>query len=74
MSKYTAEYLTSCFEFLDDLRDSGITNMFGAGSYLCNEYGMSREESSEVLGMWMKTFSQDLSPSERAAKAQQVPA
>jgi len=44
--------------FLDKLQESGTTNMYGAGSYLQDEFGMSREESREVLKHWMKTYSE----------------
>lgn len=43
-------------EFLDDLRESGETNMFGAGVYLQAEFGLDRKESKEVLMYWMQTF------------------
>lgn len=45
--------------FLDDLRASGVTNMFGAGSYLRDAFPeLSRSEANEILSTWMKTFSQ----------------
>lgn len=43
--------------FLDKLRESGVTNMFGAGPYLVEAFGLSQSESHKVLGFWMKTFS-----------------
>jgi len=43
------------FTFLDDLRDSGETNMFGAGPYLSREFGLSKKEAREVLSNWMKS-------------------
>lgn len=46
------------FTYLDELRKSGVTNMFGAGMYLRDEFPeLSRSKSHEVLGEWMKTFS-----------------
>ena len=44
------------FDYLNELRESGETNMFGAGSYLQEEFGLSRKESREVLLAWMKSF------------------
>ena len=44
------------FEYLDDLRESGVTNMFGAGPYLQHEFGLSRNDAREVLKEWMFTF------------------
>jgi hypothetical protein len=44
-------------EYLDALRSSGVTNMFGARPYVSNEFpDLSEEESAAVLGYWMKTF------------------
>ena len=43
-------------EFLDDLRDNGITNMFGAGSYLEEAFDMSGREATYVLQQWMETY------------------
>lgn len=43
-------------EYLDDLRDSGVTNMFGAGAYVEREFGVSRKEASLIVGYWMESF------------------
>jgi hypothetical protein len=44
--------------FLDDLRESGVTNMFGASPYLKNEFSeLTEKECSKILTYWMKTFS-----------------
>lgn len=43
--------------YLDALRRSGVTNMYGAGPYLREEFGLTRDESHAVLGEWMRTFS-----------------
>jgi len=45
-------------EFLDGLRESGVTNMFGAGSYLKEEFGVNRAESHTILCYWMKLFAE----------------
>jgi predicted DNA-binding ribbon-helix-helix protein len=41
--------------YLDALRACGETNMFGAGSYLREEFGLTRDESHKVLSAWMKS-------------------
>jgi hypothetical protein len=41
------------FEFLNRLRESGATNMYGAASYLEYEYDMTRKEAKQVLLDWM---------------------
>lgn len=46
------------FRFLDALRESGETNMFGARPYLMDEFGVSEERASDILKRWMKTFGQ----------------
>ena len=52
------ETTTEYFEYLDDLRESGVTNMFGAGAFLQENFGIDRREAGAVLSMWMKTFSE----------------
>lgn len=44
------------FRYLDALRESGVTNMFGAGRYLEHQFALSRGDAAEVLGEWMRTF------------------
>ena len=44
------------FEYLDNLRESGGTNMFGAGAYVEDEFGLSRREAGDLLVEWMETF------------------
>lgn len=46
--------MSDVFEYLDDLRDSGITNMYGAGQYLQEEFGMNKYEAREALANWMR--------------------
>jgi len=46
------------FDYLDDLRESGETNMYGAGAYLQAEYGLDKATARKVLTKWMETFSE----------------
>ena len=47
------EYL----DYLDALRESGDTNMFGARPYLMEAYPeLTAAEASGILMSWMKTF------------------
>lgn len=49
----TEDYLL----FLDDLRDSGDTNMFAARPFLMAEFPeLSKKEAGEILTYWMQTF------------------
>lgn len=44
-------------DYLDELRESGVTNMFGARPYLMKEFpDLSKDEAGVVLLYWMKTF------------------
>lgn len=43
-------------EYLDDLREGGETNMFGAGSYLMKSFGLTSPVARDILMYWMKTF------------------
>jgi len=45
-------------EYLDDLRESGDTNMYGAGAYVQREFGVQIEDAREILVYWMDTFSE----------------
>ena len=47
-------------DFLIALRDSGITNMFGAAPYLQAEFGLDKREAREVLANWMRSFGESL--------------
>jgi len=44
------------YSFLDVLRDSGVTNMFGAAPYLVEEFGLKKAEARQVLSDWMKQY------------------
>ena len=43
------------FIYLDELRDSGVTNMFGAAPYLQREFGLEKREAREILAKWMQS-------------------
>jgi len=43
-------------DYLDKLRESGETNMFGAGQYLQWEFGLEKKEARIVLSEWMKSY------------------
>lgn len=44
------------FKYLDDLRESGETNMFGAAAYLQRDFDMTPKEAREWLVKWMGNF------------------
>jgi hypothetical protein len=41
------------FEFLDDLRETGQMNMFGAAPLIREVFGITRRRSQIVLSEWM---------------------
>ena len=45
------------YDFLNDLRDSGVTNMFSAGSFLMEEFNFDEETAVQWLSSWMQDFS-----------------
>jgi hypothetical protein len=51
--------LCDYFEYLDDLRESGETNMFGAAPYLARKFDMSLHEARPILRQWQDTFSDE---------------
>ena len=46
------------FEYLDNLRESGICNMFESPNHVQKEFGLDRYESRDIVKEWMMTFSQ----------------
>ena len=44
--------------YLDVLRDTGDTNMYGAGRYLEAEFGLNDGQARRVLVYWMTTYSE----------------
>jgi hypothetical protein len=46
-------------EYLDVLRESGATNMFGAGTWLESEFGLTKAVAREILFYWMDTFGKE---------------
>jgi len=50
------ELREECFAYLNELRESGETNMFGAGVYLQRYFGLTRYEAKDMVLDWMKNF------------------
>ena len=48
------EYLV----YLDDLRNSGITNMYGARPYLIGAFALDKNVARDILSYWMESFSE----------------
>jgi hypothetical protein len=56
------------FAFLDGLRESGETNMYGASAYLEDEFKMKRWDARKVLTAWMKSYDGENTINDRVAK------
>lgn len=52
------EKLKEYYNYLEQLRKSGSTNMFGASPYLESRFGLSRKEARDVLSDWMSNYDQ----------------
>ena len=46
------------YDYLIWLRDSGVTNMWGAAPYLAHNFGISRKEASAILVEWIESFNE----------------
>jgi hypothetical protein len=47
-------------EYLNVLRESGVTNMFGAAPYIVDEFeDLSRAEATRILKLWMGNFNME---------------
>lgn len=44
------------FLFLDQIREEGKINMFGAAAVLTEVYGLPKQEARDILFQWMDTF------------------
>lgn len=67
----TDEELTEAFEYLDELRSSGDTNMFGARAYIVHDLDWPKHEAGIALKAWMHTFDKVSTVQMRVSKAQE---
>tara|TARA_R100000664_G_scaffold13144_1_gene21105 strand:- start:5499 stop:5714 length:216 start_codon:yes stop_codon:yes gene_type:complete len=44
------------FLYLEELRESGETNMFGAAAYIQNEFNLDKKTSIKYLSDWMRSY------------------
>lgn len=50
------DFQEQVFDYLDKLRERGITNMFNATSYIRSTFGIDKFEANNLLKDWMKTY------------------
>ena len=49
------EHLT----YLDQLRASGATNMWGAGAYVQERFSVNKYDANKIVGYWKQTYGKD---------------
>jgi transposase InsO family protein len=52
------DMLDEMMEYLDMVRETDATNMYGAGPWLSNAYGLSKQDARAVLQHWMDTYNE----------------
>lgn len=52
---YNEEWI-EYYQYLEVLRESGVTNMFGASTYLVEDFGLKSREARKILGSWMENY------------------
>ena len=54
--RFSHEMKDEVFEYLEVLRESGETNMFGAGVYLQKHFELPKDKAIMYLTDWMKSY------------------
>lgn len=44
------------YVYLEELRQSGETNMFGSAPHLREEFGLGRREAIKIVASWMDNY------------------
>ncbi len=63
---YDFDQLVEAFAYLDDLRESGAVNMFGASKYVAQDLCHDNTTARSLVSMWMKSYDGDSSVEDRA--------
>jgi hypothetical protein len=45
--------------YLNELRDSGATNMFGAAPYVQTAFDTDKQEARRLVSLWMENYNED---------------
>ena len=53
---FEEDYVAELFDFLDDVRESGIMNMFESPAYIAKNYELERHEAHKIVSAWMHSF------------------
>jgi len=65
----TVAELTEAFEYLDDLRNDGSTNMYAAPAYVQRDLCWPKHEAAAACKAWRDTFDPDATVDMRVARA-----
>jgi hypothetical protein len=63
---YDFEQFVEAFEYLDELRESGVVNMFGATTYVVDDLGHDKKTARNLVTAWMKSYDGETSAEDRA--------
>ena len=53
------------FLYLDELRDGGSVNMYGATSLLAQHLDIDKYKAKDIWKLWIETFDEDMELEER---------
>lgn len=59
MKRKSTEQEKEVFDFLNELRESGATNMFGARPYIIEDIGLPSNEAKRIILLWMNNFNKE---------------
>ena len=52
----TEEEVQPYLDYLDNLRESGVTNMFGAHRFVTGQFNVTDSQARAITAYWMGTF------------------
>ena len=44
------------YQYLDKLRNGGVTNMFAAATWIADEFDIEIREARKILAEWMESY------------------
>ena len=50
------QYKNEVFLYLEKLKEDGLTNMFGAGSFIMADFEVSKSVAHKYLAEWMESY------------------
>lgn len=57
--RQTTELEKNVLTYLNDLRESGATNMYGATPYIVKKFKIPQETAISLLKLWMHNFNNE---------------